>query len=174
MILQTILALSLYFSLTFSGAACATLQSQSTNAGQASAAEDVPPDTLITMERTACFGTCPMYKLSIYGDGRVVFEGEEYVKQKGRIESSITLDKVQKLLKEFKQIKYFDLKSQYTDKDCPQIWTDNPAAITSLRLNGKTKTVNHYYGCQGLEILEKLTELEKKIDDTVDVDQWVK
>ena len=34
---------------------------------------------VITLERTACFGTCPIYKLTVYGDGRVEYEGERFV-----------------------------------------------------------------------------------------------
>jgi hypothetical protein len=28
---------------------------------------------VITLERGACFGTCPVYKLSIFADGRVEY-----------------------------------------------------------------------------------------------------
>ena len=39
--------------------------------------EAVKNDTVITLERTACFGTCPIYTITIYGDGRVVYDGED-------------------------------------------------------------------------------------------------
>jgi hypothetical protein len=32
---------------------------------------------VITLERTACFGTCPIYRLTIQGNGQVVYEGED-------------------------------------------------------------------------------------------------
>ncbi len=40
-------------------------------------------DVVITLERTQCFGSCPVYKLTVYGDGRVVYEGGGFVKIKG-------------------------------------------------------------------------------------------
>lgn len=173
-VLQTILALSLYFSLALSGAANNLAAGQSLAPRQSTIAmQDVPSDTVITLKRTACFGPCPMYKLTIYADGRVVFEGQDNVKQKGKVESSITLDKIQELIAAFKQINYFNLKNNYSGADCPQIWTDHPSAITSLTMNGKSKTVTHYYGCQGLEILDKLAKLESEIDKAVNVNQWV-
>ena len=32
---------------------------------------------VITLERTACFGRCPMYKVKIFADGKVVYRGQE-------------------------------------------------------------------------------------------------
>src|SRR6059058_5801427 len=44
--------------------------------GKRTVADEIPKDTLITLERTACFGTCPVYKLTISADGKVAFEGK--------------------------------------------------------------------------------------------------
>ena len=38
---------------------------------------------VITLERTTCFGVCPVYTLTIYGDGRVVYEGTRFVRTEG-------------------------------------------------------------------------------------------
>ena len=34
----------------------------------------------ITLERGACFGTCPIYQVSVASDGTVRFEGFNYTK----------------------------------------------------------------------------------------------
>ncbi|HEY0324142.1 MAG TPA: DUF6438 domain-containing protein [Pyrinomonadaceae bacterium] len=172
--MQTIVALSLYFSLAFGGAVNGLIGCRSLPTQQTTIVQDVPADTVITIERTACFGPCPMYKLAIYADGRVVYEGKNNVKQTGKVESSITQDKIRELVAAFEQIEYFKLKDRYSGQDCPQMWTDHPSAITSLTMNGKSKTVKHYYGCQGLEILDRLTKLESKIDEAANVNQWIK
>src|SRR5947208_1474873 len=52
-------------------------------AGVSSAQKAIPRDLRITLERSTCFGTCPDYKLTVTGDGTVVFEGREFVKVKG-------------------------------------------------------------------------------------------
>jgi hypothetical protein len=49
-----------------------------------------------------------------------------------------------------------------------------PSANTSIRLNGKTKSVAHYYGCGNSGALEKLTALEKKIDEVAGTEKWIK
>ena len=72
--------------------------------------QDIPPDTIITLERTVCFGTCPAYKLTISADGAVVFTGEEYVREKGTVHSKISKDQVKQLISEFTKTQYFSLR----------------------------------------------------------------
>jgi cellulose synthase/poly-beta-1,6-N-acetylglucosamine synthase-like glycosyltransferase len=131
---------------------------------------------VITLERTTCFGTCPAYKVSIFGDGLVLFEGKEFVKTKGDADGRITKDELQQLVREFEKIDYLKLYDRYGDdeKTCPESWTDYPSAITSLNSNGKQKTVHHYLGCRGLTILDQLTALENKIDEVVNTKRWIK
>src|ERR1041385_8201332 len=47
-------------------------------------------DDQITLERTACFGTCPMYKLTIDSDGTVTFNGERFTKTTGIAKGKIS------------------------------------------------------------------------------------
>jgi len=59
-------------------------------------------------------------------------------------------------------------------KECPRRVTDMPSANTSIRLNGKAKSVSHYYGCGEAGALGKLTALERKIDDVAETQKWIK
>lgn len=131
---------------------------------------------VITLQRTSCFGTCPAYKITIYDDGKVLYEGMRDVRHEGKATSQITKSDLEALVREFEKIDYLNIDENYTDdpKNCPELWTDNPSAITSLNWKGKTKTVRHYYGCSGSKVAEQLTALEDKIDKVVNTDQWVK
>ncbi len=122
-------------------------------------------DVTITLERTACYGTCPVYKLTITGNGTVVYEGRDFVEVKGEQTSSISPAQVQVLVAAFEQTNFLSLRD-YTDQKV----TDSPSAITSLTINGKTKTVNHYYGDDSAP--QELTDLESKIDEIVNSKQW--
>ena len=115
-------------------------------------------DVLITLERTACFGTCPVYKLSISGDGKVVYEGIRFVNITGTQTTQISQDKIKELVDEFYNIGYFALKDKY---DAPI--TDMPTTITSIAIDGRIKKVGNYYGAP-----KKLDELENKIDEITD------
>jgi hypothetical protein len=132
---------------------------------------------VITLERSPCFGTCPVYKLAIYSDGKVEYEGLEFVKKTGKAEGRITEDELKQLISEFEKIDYFNLADQYVSgskKNCPEVWTDHPTAATSLNWNGKKKTVVHYHGCRGATVLKQLTALENKIDEVAKTERWIK
>lgn len=123
---------------------------------------------VMTLERTVCYGICPEYKLTIYGDGNVEYEGRRFVKIEGKKAITISEEKVRQLLAEFQRIDYFSLEDSYEEL----MATDMPSAYTSLTIDGKTKTVRHYHG--DFNAPEKLTDLEDKIDEIVDSNQWIK
>jgi len=131
---------------------------------------------VITLERTACFGVCPVYKISIYDDGRVEFEGKEFLKKVGKAEDKISKSALEDLIRAFEKIDYYNLDDIYGEgnKKCRELWTDYPTAITSLNWKDKKKTVIHYHGCRGAAVLDQLTELENKIDKTVNAERWIK
>jgi uncharacterized protein DUF6438 len=130
---------------------------------------------VITLERQACYGICPVYKVSIFADGSVVFEGKEHSKTKGIARGHITPAALKELMAAFDRVHYFDLQDEYRgDKNCPRARTDAPSAITSFSSNGRTKRIDHYLGCDGLQELKDLTELEGKIDKTVNSHRWIR
>ena len=131
---------------------------------------------VITLERTVCFGTCPVYVLTIYSDGRVEYVGKRFVKKIGSAAGRITRQQLEELVMEFTNIYYFNLPASIEpgSKHCPQGATDHPSAITSLTWQGKSHSINHYHGCRGSNILDLLRKLEDKIDAAVNVTQWTK
>src|SRR5258708_3948269 len=70
----------------------------------------------ITLERTACFGTCPVYKVTLYSDGKVAYEGKEFVKEVGERSGKISAADFQRLGQQAQQIGFFDLKDKYVTK----------------------------------------------------------
>ena len=125
-------------------------------------------EVLITIERGACYGTCPIYSAQISGDGTVVYNGIENVKVKGKKRFKIPKAKVQELVKAFESINYFSLKDKYeTDENGMRI-ADLPPVTTSISLKGKTKKVIHNYGAP-----KELRELENKIDEAADLKKLV-
>ncbi|XGV94524.1 MAG: DUF6438 domain-containing protein [Leptolyngbya sp. BL-A-14] len=120
---------------------------------------------ILTLERTACFGACPIYKLTIHGNGKVVYEGKRFVKVMGTRTTTISQTAVRKLIAEFQQLQYFKLQDSYRGGH-----TDAPSAITSFTLGNQQKTVNHYLASPNAPT--RLTALENKIDAAVNVKQW--
>ena len=125
-------------------------------------------DVIITLERTMCFGKCPVYTLTIYGDGTVSYEGKKHVAVMGSQMASIGERKVNQLIDEFMRINYFSLQNSYTKRGM----TDMPSAITSIRIGGREKTVRHYYGDRTAP--PELKQRESRIDEIVGSARWVK
>src|SRR4051812_43917277 len=98
--------------------------------------------TVITLERTGCFGPCPIYRVTLQGDGTVIFEGKRFVKSTGTFTAHVAPEQVRRLVEDFKKVDYFSLRDKYVTRadGCQEWWTDNPSAITSLKVEGKQKS----------------------------------
>jgi hypothetical protein len=117
----------------------------------------IPSDTFITLERTGCYGECPTYTLAISADGTVIFSGFYAVtidgvsrwKRSGVIRSRISQEQQHQLIAEFEKANYFSLQDSYRDArdGCPTYATDSSSAYTSIQINGRKKSVEHYLGC---------------------------
>jgi acetamidase/formamidase len=131
---------------------------------------------LITLERGPCFGTCPIYQVTIASDGAVTFEGRNFVKTKGTASARIKPEDFNLLVNEFEKIKYSSLDDKYEpgSPGCPMAATDMPSARTSIQMNGRTKSVSHYHGCRDSEVLRALSALERKIDEVAATEKWIK
>ncbi|RKX65008.1 MAG: hypothetical protein DRP41_03740 [Thermodesulfobacteriota bacterium] len=52
---------------------------------------EVHPFDYITLERTPCFGCCPVYKIKVYSSGLVEWEGIDFVDKGGKDSRHISL-----------------------------------------------------------------------------------
>ncbi len=121
---------------------------------------------VIRLERTACFGRCPIYKVTLDSDGKVTYYGEMFVAVEGTQYSTLNQEDLQSLVREFERIDFFSLEDQYTDMGA----TDLPSAITTLIVDGKMKQVIHYHGDPNAP--KKLAALEGVIDELINTAQW--
>jgi hypothetical protein len=123
---------------------------------------------LATLERTVCFGTCPSYRVTVFSDGRVQWEGASFVKVKGKATAKLTPAELAALRDAFRDAKYFARQ----DADCYDV-TDNPSANTSFDDGKQKKSIKHYYGCRSSKDAPALTALENKIDAILGTERWV-
>ncbi len=127
--------------------------------------------TTITLERTPCFGTCPVYKLTVHRSGQVEFEGKDHVQQKGSRRGRISSEDFGKLVKKIEEINFFSLNDRYDGKrpDGSGVTvTDLPTRKTSVTKGDHTKTVENYFrGPPGLK------ELEDLIDEMTKSVRWI-
>ncbi len=126
----------------------------------------IESEIVLTLERTACFGTCPIYTITIYDDGRVVYDGTEFVTVQGVQETMIDPAAVLELVDFMLATGYNDFDDAYTNRSI----TDMPSTITSLTVNGETKRIDHYYGDDSAPIT--LLQIENRIDMLANSAQW--
>lgn len=86
---------------------------------------------LISIRKTPCFGDCPVYSLDIDKDGKVVYNGIQYVLKKGKHEFKLTDKQLKKVNDILSEKDFSEFKKAYDD---PRI-TDLPS--TFITRNGK-------------------------------------
>jgi len=126
----------------------------------------------VTLKRTACYGTCPVYSVAIHGNGLVEYLGEFRVDIPGPQTARISPERVKDLLKDFEEIHFFDLKEKYFEP-C----TDMPTAIISISVDGRNKEVSNYYGgCERAKTGPQvdLAKLAEEIDNAAGTGRWIK
>ena len=138
-------------------------------------ATDAKIVVMLERRKGDCWGPCPIYKLKIFSDGKVIFIGEENVKEKTTVKSQINQKQLKTLSAEFEKIDYFTMADKYVPQEnCPSQNSDSQTVFTSYTVGEKTKFITHYLGCEGTNELRNLVILEKNIDQIVATNQWIK
>lgn len=154
------------------GAACSPAQNGGMETGERPA-DVVSSDSHISMQRLPCYGTCPVYRVDIAANGTVTFHGERFVDTTGTATRNIEPRDVAALLRELRSGGFFDLAGRYTHgaKECGQYHTDAARVNLTVRLDGREKTVEHDYGCNGAPV--ELRVLQERVDSVAGVVRWV-
>src|SRR5437870_4342049 len=97
----------------------------------------------VQLERTACYGNCPAYSVTIHGDGRVEYNGKTHVKEKGLREGRVEADQIKSLLNEFATAKFFTLSEDYSGENCTRYCTDILTAVTEIDVREASHHVKH-------------------------------
>jgi hypothetical protein len=105
----------------------------------------------IDFKAGACFGTCPIFNMTISNNGKAHFSAESYNKREGQFDTVIQGSQLDSLNKLISESGLSDLKSEYS-----MDWTDHPTYILTIKLkNGQTKTITDY-GPSGPDKLKRI------------------
>lgn len=108
--------------------------------------KNIKENALLYYGKTPCMGSCPVFDMYIYNDGKVVYKGFQNVTLKGEHKFSISKKHVEEIKKELKEID-FDIKVE-TVRDLPNL---------ILKYNGKKLTVKNQEKIKNLvKLLEKI------------------
>jgi hypothetical protein len=138
----------------------------------------------ITLQRSACFGSCPDYIVTISGDGSVVFTTDhrpvdpvagvhrEFSRSMGVLlpgthRTKITSEAVKELVQQFRDSRFFDLKNEYRYGA-----TDAPMYVISIETGHGSKRIIDYIGRQA-GMPAAITALEDAIDKVAGTKRWI-
>ena len=129
--------------------------------------------TGITLERQACFGGCPVYRVHIDGSGRVDFVGRAHVRHQGQASATISAEGMRQLEAAVLAANLQSLSTSYTmdDAACGPFATDMPTVLLTVSQAGRTQTIKHDYGCSGAP--RALRGLYRLIDSVANTNQWI-
>lgn len=135
-------------------------------------------DLVLTMKRGECYGTCPVYEVSLDDAGNVTFNGIKHTKMIGKATGKVSSGDIDQLVTALNAASFLKLNQNYDQKTCPDFNTDMSTVVIELKLNGLLKTVNHNLGCSTKSDHKPyppgLRELEDKIDQAARTAQWIK
>jgi hypothetical protein len=136
-------------------------------------AQSIPEGFSIGLERTSCFGQCPVYTVTIDAKGNVIYEGSRFVRVEGRQTDRVPLSRVAALLATTERIGFFDLRDQYrtirSADGSEAMVTDLPTAYVTVTRGGRSKRIEDYFGAP-----EGLKQLEQQIDETAGTRRWIR
>lgn len=121
------------------------------------------PGVLVSLERTPCFGACPVYRVEVLEDGLVRFKGERHVKVTEPVQGRLEQAALEKLTARLDQSGF----AQWKDFTRTHM-SDMPTVV----LTYKGHTVRHSLGDD--QAPPELTQLEDDVDALLGTERWIK
>ena len=117
----------------------------------------------VELQRTGCLGSCPVYTVRIFADGRVVWKGKSAVKVRGDATSHVALAEASKLIEKFIASGFWDLPDQHGRSS-----VDGPSSITTLHVGKREKRFPDNPGTSPIWV----ELLGLKVDSLANTKQW--
>jgi hypothetical protein len=108
----------------------------------------------IVLERTACFGDCPAYRVSVVSSGRVTLSPRPGYRGQVTMQpavDSISPESFTSLLSLAESTGFFTLPDSTRGHPvlCTRLRTDHPSLMLAVHWAATSKRVTHYTGCEG-------------------------
>jgi TonB family protein len=94
--------------------------------------------TYIKMERTACFGRCPVYSVELFSNGKIKYTGTRNVANIGTFNYKVSAQKVKSIFAYIEKNKISSLKNKYEE-----IASDLPRLHMKFLISKKAKAIQN-------------------------------
>jgi hypothetical protein len=125
----------------------------------------IDENLMVSLQRTACFGKCPVFTVEIFKDGKVTYSGLAHVVKRGSYAAIAEADFIEKIQKRAKEIEFFKMSDKYPQGDIQIV--DIPSTLTYIRLGEKGKLITDNYDAP-----KDLIEFEKWLEKELDTLEW--
>ena len=115
-----------------------------------------------------------MYEVTVWGDGRVRFVGNQFVEKTGEHSKTIDVRRAAELFARADSIGFFEMPQQVTpanESACGQYHTDAPSAEIEMFWRDRDQTVSHYHGCS--KAPAGLRAFQDRIDAVLGTAEWI-
>ncbi len=121
----------------------------------------------VSLERTACYGGCPAYTVTVRGTGEVRYDGGGHVDVEGEHRYTIPIADAARLIESLYEPALWSAKDEYEGGI-----TDHPTQHLTIRLGKHTKKIRDYVGAMaGMPVA--ISELEREIDKVAGTERWI-
>jgi len=112
--------------------------------------------TSISLQRTPCFGFCPIYEVQLHADGTACLDAQDHLLNnlKGQFKGNVAAGEWQKLTAMLQAMKFRELNEEYGSRNV----SDLPSVNTSIRYGKDQEKKINDYGGRGTAELSKFYE----------------
>jgi hypothetical protein len=89
----------------------------------------------VYIRKTPCYGKCPAYEATLYGNGQVLYNGKSNVELLGRYLFTLPVKTINNIQNQARRAGYHKLNKEY------MVNPDLPSVITTITYDGKTSTI---------------------------------
>lgn len=123
----------------------------------------VDKDFLMSMEKGACFGSCPVYSLQIDHLGNMVYDGKRFTERSGLHRNKLSKTEFNSLIDQLGKMNFFALPENYRNGIA-----DLPAVTIAHTHRGLSKSVTGKDTRPAL-----LKELQKLLESFAQKEEWI-
>lgn len=126
-----------------------------------------------SLERGPCRGTCPVYRVELYGDGKVRFDGKQHVGTIGTRNGSTTPAAIQDFMRSVAASDFASADTSFVmgSAGCGSYATDLPVSVLSIKVGSRLKTIQHDPGCRNAP--KFLRVLAAQLDTAAGIAGWI-
>lgn len=127
-------------------------------------------EPVISLSESACYGTCPVYDMTLKPDGAYTLNGVKYVRTVGLSEGKLPQEAWSEAETVLRDAGFWKMRPKQTADTLPNCMQEAPTTLVTWRtLEGKEKTLTYYAGCTAPETRQMVADLRAalRFDDLV-------